>query len=123
MPSDSGSLAYASSAAQFEDMQNEMQALARSIDELSQNSHQSSDRIESRYQELTRDLLSADKLNARLNALEQKLEQNLNSIDQTVRTFDQRFSSLQNVLKDSHSSLAEGLPKHMSDSERPVCHC
>ncbi|KAL2050506.1 hypothetical protein ABVK25_009175 [Lepraria finkii] len=43
------------------------------------------------------------------------MDQRLQGIENTVRDYQGQFSSLQSVLKDSHSSLAESLPKRMGD--------
>lgn len=107
-PPDTHPSLHQSSEAQFEDLHNRIQSLAHSMDGLFVELAKLADRSEGRHQELSRNFVSADRINA--------LDQKLNSIETTVRDFQGQFSGLQNVLKDSHSSLAEGLPKHMSDS-------
>ena len=66
------------------------------------------EKSEGRHQELSRNVISAE----RVNAMDKRLE----NIETTVRDYQGQFSSLQSILRDSHSSLTENLPKHMSDS-------
>ena len=96
------------SDAQFEDLHNRLQAMAQSIDNIVQEFKQLADRSEGRHQELSRKIIAADRLNS--------MDQRLQGIEKNVREYQGQFSSLQNTLRDSHSSLVEGLPKHMSDS-------
>ncbi len=96
------------SNAQFDDLQNRLQTIAQSIDSVFQEVKQLADKSEGRHQELSRNVIAADRLNS--------MDQRLQGIEKTVREYQGQFSSLQSTLKDSHSSLVEGLPKHMSDS-------
>lgn len=98
----------APSDAQFDDLHNRLQTIAQSMDNLFQEVKQLADKSEGRHQELARNVIAADRLNS--------MDQRLQGIEKTVREYQGQFSSLQGILKDSHSSLVEGLPKHMSDS-------
>lgn len=98
----------APSDAQLDDLRNRLQTMAQSMDSLFQEVKQLADKSEGRHQELSRKIIAADRLNS--------MDQRLQGIEKTVREYQGQFSSLQNTLKDSHSSLVEGLPKHMSDS-------
>ena len=94
--------------AQFNDLRNRLETMAQSIDKLFQEVKQLAEKSEGRHQELSRKIIAADRLNS--------MDQRLQGIEKTVREYQGQFSSLQNTLRDSHSSLVEGLPKHMSDS-------
>ena len=96
------------SDAQFEDLRNRLQAMTQSIDSIAQEIKQLADKSEGRHQELSRKIIAADRLNS--------MDQRLQGIEKNVREYQGQFSSLQNTLRDSHSSIVEGLPKHMSDS-------
>ena len=93
---------------QFDDLHIRLQSMAQSIDSLFQEVKQLADKSERRHQELSRNVIAADRLNS--------VDQRLQGIEKTMRDYQGQFSSLQSTLKDSHSSLVEGLPKHMSDS-------
>ena len=96
------------SDAQFEDLRNRLQAMTQSIDNIAQEIKQLADKSEGRHQEVSRKIIAADRLNS--------MDQRLQGIEKNVREYQGQFSSLQNTLRDSHSSIVEGLPKHMSDS-------
>ncbi|CAF9904314.1 MAG: hypothetical protein ALECFALPRED_006272 [Alectoria fallacina] len=98
----------APSDARFDELYDRLQTMAQSIDKMFQEVKQLADKSEGRHQELSRNLISADRLNS--------MDQRLQGIEKTVREYQGQFSSLQSSFKDSHSSLVEGLPKHMSDS-------
>lgn len=95
----------------FEDLHNRLENMALQFDILLREVKGLGEKSEGRHQELSRNVMSAD----RFNAMNQRLE----SIEKTVRDYQSQFSSLQSVLRDSHSSLTENLPKHMSDSTVP----
>lgn len=97
----------APSDARFDELHSRLQTMAQTIDNLFQEVKQLADKSEGRHQELSRNVISAGRLNS--------MDQRLQSIEKTVREYQGQFSSLQSSLKDSHSSLVEGLPKHMSD--------
>ena len=96
------------SDAQFDDLRSRLQTMAQTVDTLFQEVKQLAEISEGRHQELSRKIIAADRLNS--------MDQRLQGIEKTVREYQGQFSTLQNTLKDSHSSLVEGLPKHMSDS-------
>ena len=89
-------------------LQTMSQTMSQTMDSLLQEIKQLAEKSESRHQELSRKLIAADRLNS--------MDQRLQGIEKTVREYQGQFSSLQSTLEDSHSSLVEGLPKHMSDS-------
>lgn len=97
----------APSDAQFNDLQSRLQTMAQSIDSLFQEVKQLAEKSEGRHLELSRNVIAAERLSS--------MDQRLQGIEKTVRDYQGQFSSLQSTLKDSHSSLVEGLPKHMSD--------
>ena len=101
-------LSNAPSDAQFDDLRNRLETMAQSVDSLIQEVKQLADKSDGRHQELSRKMIAADRLNS--------MDQRLQGIEKTVREYQGQFSGLQNALKDSHSSIVEGLPKHMSDS-------
>ena len=96
------------SDAQFDKLNIRLESMAQSIDSLFQEVKQLADKSEGRHQELSRNVIAADKFNS--------VDQRLQGIEKTMRDYQGQLSSLQSTLKDSHSSIVEGLPKHMSDS-------
>ena len=94
--------------AQFGDLHNRLETITHQIDSIFQEVRSLGDKSDGRHQELSRNGISSDRFNA--------MDQRLQGIENTVREYQGQFSSLQNILKDSHSSLTENLPKHMSDS-------
>ena len=97
--------------AQFEDLHNRLQSLAHSIDNLFYEVKALGEKSESRHNEINRRSVSSTD---RINAMDVKI-QGIERIEKTVREYQSQFSTLQNLLKDSHSSLAESLPRHMGD--------
>ena len=93
---------------QFNDIHNRLESMAIQFDSLLREVKGLGDKSEGRHQELSQKVMSTE----RLNAMDQRLE----GIEKTVRDYQGQFSSLQSILRDSHSSLTENLPKHMSDS-------
>lgn len=67
------------------------------------------EKSEGRHQELARNAMSAD----RLNAMDQKIQ----NIENTVQLYQHQFTSLQKLLSESHRRLTVGLPEHMSESK------
>ena len=96
------------SNAQFDDLQTSLQTMTQSIDSIFREVKQLADKSEGRHQELSRNVIAADRLNS--------MDQRLQGIEKTMREYQGQLATLQSTLKDSHSSLVEGLPKHMSDS-------
>jgi mannose-binding lectin 1 len=93
---------------QFEDLHDRLQTLTHLAENLIGEVKILAEKSDGRHQEITRNVMSADRLNA--------MDHRIQGIEKTVRDYQGQFSSLQSVLKDSHSSLAESLPKHMGDS-------
>ena len=96
---------------QFDDLNNRLENMARQVDSLLREVKTLGEKSEGRHQELSRNIVPADKLNA--------MDRRLEGIERSVRDYQGQFSSLQSILRDSHSSLTESLPKHMSDSMLP----
>ena len=107
-PSDTPASQIVDHSAQFEDLHNRLQTMAHQLDSLLTEIKGLADKSEGRHSELSRNGISSDKFNA--------MDKRLDGIETTIRSYQGQFSSLQNTLKDSHSSLTENLPKHMSDS-------
>lgn len=107
-PAYSQSDLMASQKSQFEDLHRRLQGMAIVMDSLFQEVKQLAEKSEGRHQELSRNVMPADRLNG--------MDQRLQGIEKTVRDYQGQFSNLQVIMKDSHSSLVEGLPKHMGDS-------
>ena len=93
--------------AQFQDLHNRLQTLTHSIDSLYNEVRALADRSEARHQELSRNAISPERLDA--------IDIRLHGIETIVRGYQGQFSGLESSLKDTHSSLAENLPKHMGD--------
>ena len=93
--------------AHFNDLQNRLQTMANSMEDLFREVKGLAEKSEGRHQELSRNVMSADRLNA--------MDSRLQGIEKTMRDYQGQFSSLQGIFKDSHSSLVEGLPKTMGD--------
>jgi hypothetical protein len=81
-----------------------MDSFSRELTKLADNS-------EGRHRELMRNTMSSS--GDQLNAMDQRLQ----SIERSVRDHDGKLSNIQTLLKDSHSSLIEGLPAHMTNSK------
>lgn len=81
--------------------------MAHSLDLLSDDLFQLSEKSEGRHLEITRNVMSADKLNA--------MDQKLQNIEGTVQAYQQQLNTIQKLIRDSHSRLTVGLPEHMSE--------
>ena len=112
---DSPASKYQSSDSQFEDLHNRLQSIQAFIESLNKEISNIKGDAENRHREVTRGLLSRDTLNE-ISSQGQKLDR----IEKTMNSFQERFSNLQNAMKDSHISLTEGLPQHVSNSKRPT---
>lgn len=108
IPPDTPASSIPNQDAQFADLHDRLQLLAHSIDTVFQEVRALAEKSEGRHQELSRNVMSADRLNA--------MDSRLQGIEKMVRDYQGQLSNLQGILKDSHSSLAESLPKHMGDS-------
>ncbi len=109
-PADTPSSSFVTSDAQFDDLHSRLQIIAASVDSLSRELTKLADNSEGRHRELMRNTMasSGDQLNA--------MDQRVQSIERSVRDYDGKLSNIQTLLKDSHSSLIEGLPAHMTNS-------
>lgn len=72
------------------------------------------EKSEGRHQELARNAMSTDKLNA--------MDQRIQNVETIVRDYQGQLSSLDRLLKESHSRLTVGLPQHMSESKKYSYH-
>lgn len=72
------------------------------------------EKAEGRHQELVRNAMSTDKLNA--------MDQRIQNIEVIVQNYNGQFASVQRLLKESHSRLTTGLPQHLSESKDPSSH-
>lgn len=106
---------YQSSAAQFEDLHSRLLSIQAFLESLNKEIANIKGDAEKRHGEVTRGLLSRETLNE-ISSQGQKLDR----IEKTMNSFQDRFSNLQNAMKDSHISLTEGLPQHVSNSESPI---
>ena len=91
-------------------MHNRLESIAHAIEHLETEISKIHGDAEVRHREITRGLLTRDTLNE-IASQGQKIDR----IEKIVTSFQGQFSSLQNTMKDSHLSLTEGLPKHMSN--------
>lgn len=85
--------------------------MAHAFDNLYLEVRRLADKSEGRHQELVRNVMTADKLNA--------MDQRIQNIESTVQGYQKQFTSLQGLLSESHSRLTVGLPQHMSESKDP----
>lgn len=83
--------------------------MAHALDNTLSEIRNLAEKSEGRHQELARNAMSADKLNA--------MDQRIQSIDSTVQAYQHHFTTLQKLLSESHSRLTVGLPEHMSHSK------
>ncbi len=83
--------------------------MAHAMDNIQQTVSKLSDSSEGRHQEIARNVMSGDQLNA--------MDQRIQGIERTVRDYQKEFSNLQSVLKDTHGNLMQSIPAHMTDSK------
>jgi mannose-binding lectin 1 len=100
---------YTNQEAQFADLHNRLQIMAHAIDNIQHAVSKLSDSSEGRHQEIARNVMSGDQLNA--------MDQRIQGIERTVRDYQKEFSNLQSVLKDTHGNLMQSIPAHMTDSK------
>ena len=103
---------YQSSKSQFEELHGRILAITNAIEHLEHEFNVLRGDSEGRHRELSRNIQSREALNA-ITAQSDKLDR----LERTVNTFQSQFSSLHGVLRDSHESLTESLPRHMSNSK------
>ena len=97
-----------SQEAQFADLHDRLQVIARALNSLFSEVTKLAEKSEGRHQELARNAMTTDKLNA--------MDQRLQSIESVVQDYQGQFSGLNSLMKESHSRLTVGLPQHMSES-------
>ncbi|KAI4116070.1 MAG: hypothetical protein LQ345_003441 [Seirophora villosa] len=93
-------------AVQFTDLQNRLSTLSQSLDNVFREVQSLSAKSDARHQDLTHRVSH----NEQLNTMDQKVQ----SIENTLRDYSGQFSSIHGVLKDSHSTLNEGLTQQMT---------
>ncbi|KAL8705977.1 MAG: hypothetical protein Q9201_000921 [Fulgogasparrea decipioides] len=93
-------------AARFADLQNHIQTLSRDLDGVLRELQQLASKSEERHQDLSHRVMSNEQLSA--------LDRRMQSIEDTLRGHQGQFSSIQGALKDSHSTLNEGLTQQMT---------
>lgn len=93
-------------AVQFTNLQNRIQALSQSLDNVLREVQQLSTKSDARHQDLSHRVTSNEQLNS--------MNQRIQSIETTLQGYQGQFSSIHGVLKDSHSTLNEGLTQHMT---------
>ncbi|KAL8775393.1 MAG: hypothetical protein Q9209_000401 [Squamulea sp. 1 TL-2023] len=101
---------HASSDAQisvkFTDLQNQIQALSQSLDSVLREIQQLASKSEARHQDLSHKAMSNEQLGT--------MDKRIQSIEHTLQGYSGQFSNIQSSLKDSHSTLNEGLTQHMT---------
>lgn len=93
-------------AAQVTDLQNRLQSMSQQVENVFREVQQLVSKFETRHQELAHKITSNEQLSA--------LDRRIQSFENTLRSYDGQFSSIQGALKDSHSTLNEGLSQHMT---------
>ncbi|KAL8633488.1 hypothetical protein Q9189_000834 [Teloschistes chrysophthalmus] len=93
-------------AAQVTDLQNRLQSMSQQVDNVFREVQQLVSKFEARHQELAHKITSNEQLSA--------LDRRVQSFEDTLRSHEGHFSSIQGALKDSHSTLNEGLTQHMT---------
>ena len=83
--------------------------MAHAMNDIQQAVSKLSDSSEGRHQEISRNVMSGDQLNA--------MDQRIQTIERTVRDYQKEFQNLQSVLRDTHGNLMQSIPAHMTDSE------
>ena len=83
--------------------------MAHAVDNIFGELTKLAERSEGRHQELVRNAMSTDKLNS--------MDQRIQNVETIVRDYQRQLSSLDRLLKESHSRLTVGLPQHMSESK------
>jgi mannose-binding lectin 1 len=106
-PEDAKASTIVSQESQFADLHDRLQNMAHVLDGVYEEVVKLSLLSEGRHQEIARNFVSGDKLNA--------MDQKLQSIETTVQGYQQQFLGLQKLVRDSHSRLTVGLPQHMSE--------
>lgn len=101
-----GATLDAQSAAQLTEIKNRLQTLSQSLDNVFREVQQLASKSEARHQELSHKVMSSEQLSA--------MDTRIQSIENTLRGFSGQFSNIHSSLKDSHSTLNEGLTQQMT---------
>ncbi|KAL8807821.1 MAG: hypothetical protein Q9182_000470 [Xanthomendoza sp. 2 TL-2023] len=104
-----GASSDAQFASQVTDLQNRLQTLSQSLDNVFREVQQLASKSEARHQDLSHKIGSHEQLSA--------MDTRIQSIENTLRDFSGHFSNIHSSLKDSHSTLNEGLTQHMTHSK------
>ncbi|KAL8906801.1 MAG: hypothetical protein Q9207_001789 [Kuettlingeria erythrocarpa] len=96
-------------AVQFTDLQNRLSTLSQSLENVFREVQSLSAKSDSRHQDLSHRVSSSQKL--------ESMDQKIQGIEDTLRSYQGQFSSIQGMVKDSHSTLNKGLTEHMTHSE------
>lgn len=88
--------------------------MAHAVDRIFGELTKQAEKSEGRHQELARNAMSTDKLNA--------MDQRIQNVETIVRGYQGQLSNLDGLLKESHSRLTVGLPQHMSESKTHPFH-
>ncbi|KAI4211816.1 MAG: hypothetical protein LQ351_005457 [Letrouitia transgressa] len=94
------------SNAQYTELHRRIQVMGQSVDNVLREVLQLATKSEGRHQEISRSFMTKDELHT--------IDQRVKSIENTLREYQTQFASLQGLLKDSHSSLNEGLTQQMT---------
>ncbi|KAL9104985.1 MAG: hypothetical protein Q9163_000157 [Psora crenata] len=108
-PQDVHASSSQSSESQFENLQNRLQTITHAIDRLDVQLSKLVGDLDRRHREVSRGLMTKETID-HIAAHTDKLDR----IERTVNSFQGQITNLQGAVKDSHRSMTEGLPKHMS---------
>lgn len=88
--------------------------MAHSLDNLFREVSKLSQSSEGRHQEISRNVMSGDQLNA--------MDQRIQGIEKTVRDYQGEFSRMHRNFENSHSNMMQNLPAQMTESKscRPL---
>ena len=100
---------YTSQDAQFADLHEKLQLMAHSLDNIFREVSKLAQNSEGRHQEISRNVMSADQLNA--------MDQRVQGIEKTVRDYQGEFSRLHRIFENSHSNMMQNLPAQMTESK------
>ncbi|KAL9043264.1 MAG: hypothetical protein Q9214_003544, partial [Letrouitia sp. 1 TL-2023] len=94
------------SDAQYTELHRKLQIMGQSVDNVLREVLQLATKSEGRHQEISRSFTTKDELHT--------IDQRIKSIENTLHEYHTQFANLQGLLKDSHSSLNEGLTQQMT---------
>ncbi|KAL8681565.1 MAG: hypothetical protein Q9186_002305 [Xanthomendoza sp. 1 TL-2023] len=101
-----GSSSDAQFTSQLTDLQNRLQTVSHALDNVFREVQQLASKSEARHQDLSHKVVSSEQLSA--------MDTRIQSIESTLRGFSGQFSNIHSSLKDSHSTLNEGLTQQMT---------